>query len=176
MRPGRRRKLEPESDEALAEKAKASVRAKVEHPFLKVKRLFGYVKVRYRGLAKNLERLALLFGLGNLLTAEGSTVGVVRPAAGPNRPYGPRQAPDSAVKGETQGLSADQQRPDDSSRPLRPPVKQNSKQNGLVQGIPRPTIGIPTEECAHNRRRPRIFEALARNRNRCQVQVYITSC
>ena len=71
MRPGRRRQLEPGGDEALAEKAKASVRAKVEHPFLKVKRVFGYVKVRYRGLAKNAERLALLFGLGNLLTAEG---------------------------------------------------------------------------------------------------------
>ena len=56
---------------ALAEKRKASVRAKVEHPFLKVKRVFGYAKVRYRGLAKNTERLALLFGLGNLLTAEG---------------------------------------------------------------------------------------------------------
>ena len=50
---------------------KASVRAKVEHPFLKVKCRFGYTKVRYRGLAKNMERLALLFGLGNLLTAEG---------------------------------------------------------------------------------------------------------
>ena len=75
MRPGRRRKLEPGSEEALAEKAKASVRAKVEHPFLKVKRLFGYVKVRYRGLGKNLERLALLFGLGNLLTAEGQLSG-----------------------------------------------------------------------------------------------------
>ena len=71
MRPGRRRKLELKSDEALAEKAKASVRAKVEHPFLKVKRLFGYVKVRYRGLGKNAERQALLFGLSNLLTAEG---------------------------------------------------------------------------------------------------------
>ena len=70
MRPGRRRKLEPGSEEALAEKAKASVRAKVEHPFLRLKRLFGYGKVRYRGLAKNAERLALLFGLGNLLTAE----------------------------------------------------------------------------------------------------------
>ena len=55
----------------LEEKAKASVRAKVEHPFLRLKRLFGYGKVRYRGLAKNMERLALLFGLGNLLTAEG---------------------------------------------------------------------------------------------------------
>ena len=71
MRPGQRRKLEPGSDEALAQKGKASVRAKVEHPFLRLKRLFGYGKVRYRGLAKNMERLALLFGLGNLLTAEG---------------------------------------------------------------------------------------------------------
>ena len=51
------------------------MRAKVEHPFLKVKRLFGYVKVRYRGLGKNVERLALLFGLGNLLTAEGQLSG-----------------------------------------------------------------------------------------------------
>ena len=71
MRPGKRRKLEPESAAALAEKAKASERAKVEHPFLKLKRLFGYEKVRYRGLMKNTQRLALLFGLGNLLTAEG---------------------------------------------------------------------------------------------------------
>ena len=71
MRPGKRRQLEPGSDEELAEKAKASVRAKVEHPFLRLKRLFGYAKVRYRGLAKNAERLALLFGLGNLLAAEG---------------------------------------------------------------------------------------------------------
>ena len=31
-----------------AEEAKASVRAKVEHPFLVVKRHFGYAKVRYR--------------------------------------------------------------------------------------------------------------------------------
>ena len=75
MRPGKRRKLDPESPEALAERSKASVRAKVEHPFLKVKRVFGYAKVRYRGLAKNTERLALLFGLGNLLTAESQLTG-----------------------------------------------------------------------------------------------------
>ena len=76
MRPGRRRKLVPGSREALAEQAKAQVRAKVEHnPFLRLKRLFGYAKVRYRGLAKNAERLALLFGLGNLLTAEGQLSG-----------------------------------------------------------------------------------------------------
>ena len=75
MRPGKRRKLDPGSEEALAERCKASVRAKVEHPFLKMKRVFGYAKVRYRGLAKNTERLALLIGLGNLLTAEGQLTG-----------------------------------------------------------------------------------------------------
>ena len=75
MRPGKRRQLEPGSDEALTEKFKASVRAKVEHPFLRVKRAFGYAKVRYRGLAKNTERLALLLGLGNLLTAESQLTG-----------------------------------------------------------------------------------------------------
>ena len=70
MKPGKRRKLEPDSPAALAEKAKASIRAKVEHPFLDVKRIFGYAKVRYRGLAKNTERMALLLGLSNLRRAQ----------------------------------------------------------------------------------------------------------
>ena len=48
---------------------KASVRAKVEHPFLYVKRHFGYAKVRYRGLAKNTQRIAVLLGFSNLLIA-----------------------------------------------------------------------------------------------------------
>ena len=75
LRPGKRRHLEPESDEALWEQAKAAVRAKVEHPFMRLKRQFGYGKVRYRGLVKNAERLALLFGFGNLLTAERQLAG-----------------------------------------------------------------------------------------------------
>ena len=50
MKPGRRRLLDKEGPEAAAETRKASVRAKVEHPFLYVKRHFGYAKVRYRGL------------------------------------------------------------------------------------------------------------------------------
>lgn len=70
MRPGQRRKLEVGSEEAAREKRKASVRAKVEHPFLYVKRRFGYAKVRYRGLAKNTQRLALLLGFANLMRAE----------------------------------------------------------------------------------------------------------
>ena len=44
----------------------ASVRAKVEHPFRVVKRQFGYVKVRYRGLTKNTGQLYTLFALSNL--------------------------------------------------------------------------------------------------------------
>ena len=75
MRPGKRRTLATGSPEYWAEKEKASVRAKVEHPFLKVKRIFDYGKVRYRGLAKNTQRLALLLGLGNLMTAESQLVG-----------------------------------------------------------------------------------------------------
>ena len=51
MKPGKRRLLDRDGAEAAAEKRKASVRAKVEHPFLYVKRRFGYGKVRYRGLS-----------------------------------------------------------------------------------------------------------------------------
>lgn len=68
MRRGQRRKLPPEGLENWGEKQKSSTRAKVEHPFHKVKLLFGYAKVRYRGLNKNTQRLAVLLGLGNLLT------------------------------------------------------------------------------------------------------------
>ena len=46
MRPGRRRLLEQGGARWLRERDKASVRAKVEHPFLYVKRRFGYRKVR----------------------------------------------------------------------------------------------------------------------------------
>ena len=48
------------------ERLKASVRAKVEHPFRVIKRQFGYAKVRYRGLAKNAAQVLTLFALSNL--------------------------------------------------------------------------------------------------------------
>ena len=69
MKPGKRRLLDKSGAEEAAEKRKASVRAKVEHPFLYVKRHFGYAKVRYRGLAKNTQRIALLLGFTNLVIA-----------------------------------------------------------------------------------------------------------
>ncbi|PJC16356.1 MAG: hypothetical protein CO062_11520 [Zetaproteobacteria bacterium CG_4_9_14_0_2_um_filter_59_191] len=66
-RPGRRKVMAEDSDDLKAEQAKASVRAKVEHPFRWVKGIFGYNKVRYRGLDKNMNRLCLLLGFTNLL-------------------------------------------------------------------------------------------------------------
>jgi len=51
------------------EHLKASVRAKVEHPFHVVKNLFRHRKVRYRGLAKNTAQLFTLFGFANLVLA-----------------------------------------------------------------------------------------------------------
>jgi IS5 family transposase len=53
----------------LAERHKASVRAKVEHPFRVIKHQFGYLKVRYRGLMKNTAQLMTLFALSNLWMA-----------------------------------------------------------------------------------------------------------
>jgi IS5 family transposase len=47
-------------------RSKSSVRAKVEHPFRIVKRIFGFDKVRYRGIAKNHNRLCANFALANL--------------------------------------------------------------------------------------------------------------
>jgi IS5 family transposase len=70
MRPGQRKALDKHSPTGqLAEqieRIKARVRAKVEHPFRVIKRQFGHVKVRYRGLAKNTAQLHTLFALSNL--------------------------------------------------------------------------------------------------------------
>ena len=49
------------------ENRKSSARSKVEHPFLIVKNLFGYKKVSYRGIDKNLNRFHIQFGSANLL-------------------------------------------------------------------------------------------------------------
>jgi len=48
------------------ESCKASMRAKVGHPFRAIKRQLGYTKVRYRGLAKNTSQVLTLFALSNV--------------------------------------------------------------------------------------------------------------
>ena len=78
MRPGKRQALDKSKpigamiDEV--ERIKASIRAKVEHPFRTVKRQFGFVKVRYRGLKKNTAHLTTLFALSNLWMARGKLI------------------------------------------------------------------------------------------------------
>lgn len=46
---------------------KASIRAKVEHPFRIIKRQFGFTRARYRGMKKNDNKLAMLFALANIV-------------------------------------------------------------------------------------------------------------
>jgi transposase, IS5 family len=73
MCPGKRAALD--KNDALdrivneIEYLKASVRAKVEHPFRVIKLLFGFAKARYRGLKKNTAQLTTLFALSNLWMA-----------------------------------------------------------------------------------------------------------
>ena len=88
MRPGKRRALDKtKTVDSLIdqlEKLKAGVRAKVEHPFRVIKRQFGHVKVRYRGLKKNTAQLRTLFALSNLWMARAKLLvldGQVRPKA-----------------------------------------------------------------------------------------------
>ena len=79
MRPGKRQQLDRTKlvDDLTdqLERIKASIRAKVEHPFRVIKRQFGHVKVRYRGLKKNTAQLHTLFALSNLWMARGSLMG-----------------------------------------------------------------------------------------------------
>ena len=75
LRPGKRRALDRSTlvgklvDEL--ERVKARIRAKVEHPFRVIKRQFGHLKVRYRGLMKNTQQLHTLFALSNLWMVRG---------------------------------------------------------------------------------------------------------
>lgn len=69
MMPGKKVQLPVGDPTRQIEKLKASVRAKVEHTFFYIKCVFGYRKVRYRGLEKNDNRLHILAAFSNLLMA-----------------------------------------------------------------------------------------------------------
>jgi IS5 family transposase len=66
--------------EQQSNRSKSAVRSKVEHPFLTLKRIWGFAKVRYRGLAKNANRAYAMLALinvskwGRALIGEGSPV------------------------------------------------------------------------------------------------------
>ena len=72
MRPGKRRAL-PDTPLGTClrqlEAFKARIRAKVERPFRVIKRQFGYLKTRYRGLKKNTAQVVTLIALANLYMA-----------------------------------------------------------------------------------------------------------
>jgi IS5 family transposase len=80
MGPSKRKALDKENvADALidqAEKIKAGIRAKVEHPFRVIKRQFGFIKVRYKGLKKNTAQLITLFALSNLWMVRTKLMGV----------------------------------------------------------------------------------------------------
>jgi transposase, IS5 family len=70
MMPGQRKAMDKSKPvnalKEQLEKVKASIRAKVEHPFRVIKCQFGHRKVRYRGLTKNTSQLVVMFALSNL--------------------------------------------------------------------------------------------------------------
>lgn len=65
--------------ERLRNRTKSKTRARVEHPFLVLKRLWGFAKVRYRGLAKNANRAFTALAMVNLYMAARRVPAVVRP-------------------------------------------------------------------------------------------------
>ena len=79
MRPGKRRASNKENAaDAMMDKAdklKAGIWAKVEHPFRMVKRQFGHVKVRHHSLKKNTAQPVTLFALSSLWMARGELMG-----------------------------------------------------------------------------------------------------
>jgi IS5 family transposase len=63
-----------------ANRRKSGIHAKVEHPFLILKRLWGLAKARYRGLAKNANRAFAMLAAINILNHGRLLAGEVRPA------------------------------------------------------------------------------------------------
>ena len=57
--------------ERIVNRIKSKVRSRVEHVFAVVKRLWGFSKVRYRGLRKNATRAFVALGLANIYLARG---------------------------------------------------------------------------------------------------------
>ena len=84
---------------------------------------------------KNTERLALLFGLGNLLTAASQLRALVGPATILTGFPAGGQPPAAPSRAKHQGLNAGQQRPDRSSHSLHRSVKYNLHQGDPIQSI-----------------------------------------
>ena len=100
-------KLHPE-DERI-NRIIGTVRARVEHPVRILERQFGYVKTRYRGLAKNRAQLFTLFALGNLCLVRRRLPDEDEPIRNlPNRRYGGRGTAKKTAKDPCHGPRSDQ--------------------------------------------------------------------
>ena len=77
----RAHKNRPLSDaDKQTNRRKSAVRSKVEHPFLTLKRIWGFAKARYRGLAKNANRAYAMLALINISKWGRPLTGEVSPA------------------------------------------------------------------------------------------------
>jgi IS5 family transposase len=70
-----RTKLKVYPDRREQNRIQSKTRSRVEHVFALIKLKFGFVKVRFRGLAKNLNRLQITCALVNLCTARQHLLG-----------------------------------------------------------------------------------------------------
>ena len=68
-----------DESERAKNRNKSSIRARVEHVFAVIKRLWGFTKVRYRGLAKNACRAFTALALANLYLSRRHLLAQVRP-------------------------------------------------------------------------------------------------
>ena len=146
MRPGKRRKLDPDSAAALAEKAKASVRAKSLPPTVigggaSLPEVEASVRLRESplpGVDEEHATAGAFVRAGKPADGGGTTEGVVRPAAGPNQPNGPSKPPNAPSGGNIQGAERQPARPERQYSPPFP-IGADSIQakTGLVQSIPR---------------------------------------
>jgi transposase, IS5 family len=69
-----------------SETAKASIRARVEHPFRTLKCVFGYTKARFKGWVKNTSQIVMLFALGNLHRARKNLLDIKEQQQQKNQP------------------------------------------------------------------------------------------
>ncbi|GEM_PF-5816816 len=109
MRPGKRKALDKDNQaDAMidqAEKLKAGVRAKEEHPFRVIKRQFGFIKVRYCGLKKNTAQLFTLFVLSNLWIVRSKLMGAQGMSAPENRARALQRAKKAQEGSKNNGIS-----------------------------------------------------------------------
>ena len=113
--------LYPDMVAERVEKMKASIRAKVEHPFRVLKRQFGYTKVRYLGLAKNTAQIVTLFALSILWMARRE------PARGAEKRGGEPAARSDRISASAPGAASgtfhDLDAADSCSKPLGRPFR-----------------------------------------------------